>query len=119
MAPLLALKLFSKFLMQAAFLILVLLVTISPLSSEQYPSVVTNSDPKTQETKLSCRHYILCAATLAKPIGSAHTAGEKSKQPSTEEGGMQVLEKSSKVCSNWQGKCKAPSAFHNTGNISL
>lgn len=39
------------------------------------------------------------------------------KKASEEEGG--ILEKSFKVCSNWQGKCKALSAFHNTGNISL
>lgn len=43
---------------------------------------------------------------------SAHNL--RKEQASDEEVGMQILEKSFKVCSNWQGKCKALSAFHNT-----
>jgi len=41
------------------------------------------------------------------------------KKASKEEVGMQIVEKSFKVFSNWQGKCKALSAFYNTGNINL
>lgn len=98
MAPLLALKLFSKFLMQAALLIaapsgdhFTLKLRAAPFYCYKFQS------QKTQETKLSLlsrRYYVL---QHSPNLFDQHTQLEKkSKQASKEEAGMQILEKSFK-----------------------